>query len=195
MRFTRSLLAAVLVLAASTLAAHADTFTYDFTYNGVGTYDTSVNASGTGTFTYTSTLGSTTAALTGFTFMNTLTSPSLGSSTYSYSGLTDVAGSSVVVNATTGLLANTTISTDYLLGTDAALGTVRFVLNYSPVVFDSTADSNGTGSYLQAFTTGGGTVTFAPTVASTPEPSSLILLGTGILGLAGTVRRKFLSQS
>jgi hypothetical protein len=29
----------------------------------------------------------------------------------------------------------------------------------------------------------------------TPEPSTFILLGTGILGLAGAVRRKFLSQS
>ena len=38
-------------------------------------------------------------------------------------------------------------------------------------------------------------VTFSVATAATPEPSTFILLGTGILGLAGATRRKFFSAS
>lgn len=50
--------------------------------------------------------------------------------------------------------------------------------------------SNDPNEFLPAFEVNGTTST---STSSTPEPSTLVLLGTGILGLAGVARRKFCS--
>jgi hypothetical protein len=60
--------------------------------------------------------------------------------------------------------------------------------NYTTPTFDI----GETGSFEDAFSSKTFTVTVAPqgTPSPTPEPSSLMLLGTGALGLCGAVRRK-----
>jgi hypothetical protein len=178
----------VLSLFAAT-AARADSMAYNFSYSGTGTFDSQETATGMGSFTYSFTSGGSTGTLTGFTFNDTLISPTYGTSSFSYSGLGDVAVSAITLQSN-GTIATITINTDYLAGSNAGFGPVRFVLQDSAVTNDSTSGSNAAaGDFLGDFTSGTNTLTVG-SPAATPEPSSLMLLGTGILGTAGALRRR-----
>jgi hypothetical protein len=56
---------------------------------------------------------------------------------------------------------------------------------------DPTLFETGTGQTFEAATGSLTEVTVAPPPAVTPEPTGIALLGTGLLGLAGVVRRRF----
>jgi hypothetical protein len=144
-----------LLLAASTVAAHADTFSYDFSYPG-----------GPLAFTYTS------PTLLG---LNTSFVPT----TCTAYGVicTDVVFKSVKFGK------NTTLTIDLT------------ALNFSASITGASTSfiDIGTNTYNLA-----GPVTMIVTdipdpVSPIPEPSTLALLGTGILGLAGAARRKLFS--
>ncbi|MEO6815506.1 MAG: PEP-CTERM sorting domain-containing protein [Edaphobacter sp.] len=77
-------------------------------------------------------------------------------------------------------------------GTNTSFGDVQFVLQIATdgVVTGSTVyQGNGNANSAADNTTGVGTVTFVSTDV-TPEPSSFVLLGTGLLGLGGLIKRR-----
>jgi len=185
MSLTKSFLSRIAILlaaigffgfAASFATASTVEVTYDFTYSGTGTYDTSETAIGSGSLTATYTQGSSAGTLDSFSFTDTLTSPTYGDSTFTYSS---VHSSTLVFSPTSPYgLTNVTIQTPYVAGTNSAFGIVDFVLNYSGVTFDSTGGSNAAASsYLGDFTSGGGSI------ALTPEPASACILGLAVLAL------------
>jgi hypothetical protein len=168
------------------IPSRADSLTYNFIYAGTQTYPdgTGGTVAGNGSFTVSYTPGLTAGTLTAFTFSDTFTSSGYGDSTFTYTGLTDVASSSLLVSPTSPYgVTNVTIKTDYLTGTNSGYGPVDFVLNFSGVTADSTGGSNALASdYYGGFSSGGGTLSVMP-VSATPEPGTIYLLATaGLLG-------------
>jgi hypothetical protein len=155
-------------------SARATTVTYDFTYNGTGTYDPAETVTGTGSFTASYTPGSTVGTLTAFSFTDTFVSPINGDSTFNYTTATGTINFSRVAPYS---LATVALQSNFGLGTNTDFLAVDFTLNDSAgTIFDNTVGFDaGAPANISTASTGGGTITL---VSSTvPEPATLGLFG------------------
>ena len=69
------------------------------------------------------------------------------------------------------------------LSTWSALFTAQFIVPYQTLLADIAAGDTVTDTYSA-------TVDVTPNVSPTPEPGTLVMLGSGLLGMAGLIRRK-----
>lgn len=190
------LFVAATALFASSLAAHAESVIYDFSFTGhwVDYVPTVASATGFGSLTITrgALVGDDLylASATGLTLNTTVTVPGVGSSSYTY-GTSDIDPNYYVGYWDQD--ANGQVHTSVDMGTYDVAGTNPALEDAAVFIIDNDGELNididaadtingGTKFYIQSPNTPG---------SVTPEPSSFLLLSTGMLGMAGVMRKRF----